>query len=118
MRTAFYIATNAFFVAIACGYPFVAILRGKRFFHTVGIGWALVFLGMLTLCLLLPMLVGIFDKDFAREMMESWVPEGPAVVAGAFMGWMPPLMGAAVGVVAKSLLNRFWPAMSERIEQW
>jgi len=44
MRTAFIITASLVGVLIAYGYPFVAILRGKRVLRTVGIGWGLVFL--------------------------------------------------------------------------
>jgi hypothetical protein len=116
MRTTFIITTTLIGIMVAYGYPFVAILRGKRVLRTIGIGWALVFLGMLTICLLLPMLVSVFNKDFAKEMLNSWVPELPAVVAVAVMGWVPPLVAVAIGMIVKSLLNRFWPATSKRIE--
>jgi len=64
------------------------------------------------------MLVSAFSRDFAKEMWRSWVPEGPGVVAAGVMGWLPPLMAVAIGMVVKSLLYRFWPATSKRIQNF
>lgn len=116
MRVAFIITTSVIGILIAYGYPFVAILRGRPVFLTIGKGWALVFLYMLFLCFLLPMLVSLVNRDLAKEMLNDWVPEGPSVVAAAFMGWLPALMGVAIGMVAKAVLNGVSPALSKRIE--
>jgi len=104
MRTAFIVISSLIGILVV-GYPLVAILRGKRVFVTVGIGWTLQFFYCLGLCLVVPMIVGAFDRDLGKEMFRSWVPEMPAIAAAAMMGWMPALMAAALGMVTKSLLR-------------
>jgi hypothetical protein len=114
MRVFFIITTSLIGVFIAYGYPFIAMLRGNRLWPTLGIGWALLFLYFLTLCSLLPFSVIAFDREFGAEMMRNWVPEMPGAMAVAVMGWFPVLMGAALGMSAKLVLNRFWPATAQR----
>ena len=50
-------------------------------------------------------------------MWRSWVPDMPGIVAVAVMGWLPAGMAVAIGVLVKSLLDRCWPAISQRIQR-
>lgn len=35
----------------------------------------------------------------------------------AFLGWVPVAIAVGIGMVVKSLLNRFWPVTARRIER-
>ena len=99
-------------------YPFFAILRGKRVFLTVCICWGLGLIYINTLCIGIPLLVRSFDRELAKEMSRNWVPDG--IVGGACLvvGWLPPLIGALIGKLAKGILESRYPVILERIRQF
>ncbi|RYD84130.1 MAG: hypothetical protein EOP84_06350 [Verrucomicrobiaceae bacterium] len=108
-RTTF-IASHLFLgVLIAYVMPFVAVFRGASFVRTVGTAWVRLLLYMAALCVGIPLLVRIVSPDFTAEVLISWVPEAPGVVAILFVGWMPPLFAASIGLGIRKLILRFWP---------
>ena len=116
MREAFILLGVIVGLAIFYLLPFALILRGGRPLRVIAIGWLSAFGYIVFLCLLLPGIVHLFSKEMGREMLNNWVPEGPAVVAVGVMGWVPAVMAVAVGMVVKTLLNRFCPVFSKRFE--
>jgi hypothetical protein len=118
MRLAFCIVSGVIGQFIGYGYPLIAALRGKRFLKTILKAWLLLFTYMLCLCVILPGVVTLFDREFGRQMFRSWVPEGPAVAAALIAGWLPPVMAGLVGLAFRWLFQAYWPRALARIENW
>lgn len=116
MRNAFYIVTGMINLAIAVGYPFISALRGNNVPKAIRNAWGFYILYIIFLCLLLPGLVLQINKEFGREMLRTWVPDMPGIVAVVFMGWLPPLIAAVIGLALRHVLTRFGGRALARIE--
>src|SRR5437870_2456503 len=95
MRIPFIITSGVLLLLIAYVYPFIAVLRGRAVIKIIGRSYGALVLYMICLGLLIPGVVSVFDRPLSREMLNRWVPEGPGVVAVAFVGWLPASIAAS-----------------------
>ena len=114
-RNAFIIVNVIGVLLVAYGYPFWVVFRGARRFPPVVKIWALSAIYMLALSLGMPMAVGLVSPEFSREMMVSWVPEGPGLLATLLIGWMPPILAGCVALVARRYALALFPSWMGRI---
>jgi len=109
MRSTFIVATTVLAMWMGYAYPFLAVFRGARLWPVVARVWGVLLVYMLLLCFGLPLVVTSISHEFGREMLNSWVPEGPAVVGVAVMGWVPPALAGGIGYVVRRAGQRFFP---------
>jgi hypothetical protein len=95
---------------LASAVPFVEVFRcrGKGFLRPFLLCWALFVFWIFFFSLGLPVLASLLNRDLGRTVSD-WVPEGPAVVAAAFMGWLYAALTVVLAVLARLVVLRFWP---------
>jgi hypothetical protein len=74
---------------LASAVPFMQVFLGrtKGFKRPFFLCWLLFVFWMFFFSSVVPTMAFLFNRDLARTVQTDWVPEGPAVVAAAFMGW-------------------------------
>lgn len=72
---------------LACPLPFVRVLQGGSAVRAFFFCWLLLVSWMSVFAIGIPYIAYQVSPDFARSM-SSWLPEGPAVVAIVFVGWV------------------------------
>lgn len=116
MRYVFILTFTLIGFWLAYGYPFWALLRGKSLFRVMMVTWAAMFIFFSLLCMGIPLLVSLIDHDFAKEMMNSWVPEGPAVAGAFLMGWSPAVVAAIPAFLTRLVMKKYWPQNFARLQ--
>lgn len=118
MQAAFIIIATLFGAIITYVCPFIAVLRGGRIMRTTLLCWGGLVIYLSVLIMGAPLLAGLFDEALASDVAANWVPDGKGVAGIIFIGWVQPLLSAAVGQRAKRLLATRWPAALKRIENF
>lgn len=97
--------------------PFVLVLRGARLKAAVARSWGLLFLYVVLLCMVIPLLVSIFNRDLAAVVLRTWVPEGTGVAAIAFMGWLPPLVAGSVALLIRWMIRQSGIRLTKEVSE-
>jgi hypothetical protein len=118
MKAAAQIAVAFAPLLLACTFPFLRVVQGRRVFPEFAKCWGLLIFWMFVFTLVIPLGLGQIKHSWGREAF-NWVPEGPALVAITFMGWMyaGPIVGLAVCV--RQLVRKFkqWRGqIAERVQ--
>jgi hypothetical protein len=98
MRALIFIIWGAGAGILGYVYPFAAVLRGGRFFRTIGISWALL-VGLILLGFVLP----------PHGSRSEWPRDEAATVGAVCLVWIFPLMSALIALFVRWLLRRCWP---------
>jgi lysylphosphatidylglycerol synthetase-like protein (DUF2156 family) len=98
---------------LASAVPFMRVFRGrgKGFKRPFFLCWVLFVFWITVFSLVVPGVAALFDRDLARTIQTSWVPEGPAVAAAAFMGWLYAAITLLLASFARLLAARFMPEL-------
>ena len=102
MRTAFILTTGFIGVVICYAVPFIAALRGGGLLKITLMTWLALIAYLVFLVLYVPDLVAGSDEQFLKEVQARWVPEGPGIAGVVLVGWVNPLIAAAVGRALRS----------------
>lgn len=117
MYAALPILVGVSLLAIAYLYPFIVVFRGGPFYRLIFRVWFYSLVGMLGFCFGLPLSVSAINPEVAREMLNNWVPEGPAVAAVMFMGWLPPLISGGIALFLREICLAVFPEWMARISR-
>jgi hypothetical protein len=102
MRTAFILITALIGVVICYVLPFIAAVRGGGLLKIILFTWLGLIAYLVFLVAYVPQIVAGSDEEFCKEIQTHWVPEGPGIVAVVVIGWVNPLIAAAVGRALRS----------------
>jgi hypothetical protein len=102
---------------LASAIPFMEVFRcrGKGFMRPFLLCWGLFVFWIFFFSLGLPGLASLLSRDLAGTVSD-WVPEGPAVVLAAFMGWLYAVITIVLAVLARLFVSRFWPKLLSKNE--
>jgi hypothetical protein len=104
------------FISAGYLYPFVVLFRNGTYESVVGKSWAMFITMMIVVSLGVPSFVAMVDPVLAEKMLvEEWVPDSPAIVPIMVAGWIPALIGGAVGQFARGHCLRWFPGWMNRI---
>jgi hypothetical protein len=84
----------------------VAVCYDRRFSKTVLTAWGLLVLYTSLFCIVLPLIVGLFNKSFQIRMYDLGY-DMPFVFAVFLLGWFYPLLASSAGYGFKYILRRF-----------
>lgn len=98
MGTLLFIVFGLWTVVFGYAYPFVTVLRGRRFFRAIVISWV-----ALVALLLCGFIVPI------REYRSEWSRDKAFTIAFACTVWVLPLASALLALFVRWLLRLWWP---------
>lgn len=104
------------FISAGYLYPFVVLFRNGTYESVVGKSWAMLIAIIIVTSLGIPSFVAMADPVLAETMLtEEWVPDTPAIFGMVVAGWLPALIGGAVGQFARGHCLRWFPEWMDRI---
>ncbi len=116
MREVFITLTAISFLSVGYIYPFVVLFRNGTFKSVVGKSWAMQLVMIIVLTLGVPKFAAMVNPEFGLTMLvDNWVPDSPAIVPIMVTGWIPALIGGAVGQFARGHCLRRFPRWMNRI---
>ena len=89
-------------MTIGYGMPFIAALRGGGLLKITLMTWLALIAYLVFLVLYVPGIVAGTDDQILKEVQTHWVPQGRGIVGVVLLGWVNPLIAAAVGRALRS----------------
>jgi hypothetical protein len=109
MQRAFYILQDFTFVILVFIIPFWFAIRGGSLITAFGMCWGLMLFVFIAYEILIPFLIGLFDRQMAKEVQLHWVPEMTVGAVILVLGWLPALILVALAGVTRVIARLFWP---------
>ena len=91
---------------LPCLWAFARIVRGRQVFGSFFLCWASLVIWHLFFIAVLPLSLYAINEKAGRTFSQ-WVPEGPAVIAVAFVGWIPAGVTVLLGILTRDLTRHF-----------